>query len=678
VVPTFISSWKTDNPGVSANNQVTIPTEASGNYSNIEVEWGDGTSDVNINSWDDPAWTHTYASSGTYTVKIKGVFSGFRFNDGGDKSKLINISNFGILNLGNSNGYFYGCNNLTISATDQLDMAGTTTLQNAFRDCSIFNGWSQIGSLDVSAVTNMNSTFFSCSAFNSNIGSWNVRNATDKASMFENCVVFNQSLNSWDMELTTTLFRFLISCSAYNQRFDSWDLSSCTTLFALVLGTSYNQPLTNLNLTDSLVTDISFMFAFCANFNQPVDHLDFSGITSGFATFNGSPSFDQSMSSLDFSSFTNLTDFLGGVTLSPANYDGLLINLDGQTLQSGVTFSGGNSEYSPGAATDARASIISNDLWTITDGGQVPLEFDVTVVGPGNQFTWEADVAGTHSGTIDWGDLTVEAYTGNMTHSYASPGTYTIKIVGTVEGVRFNNGGDKDLMTEIKRWGNLKPRTDNEMFYGCSNMTITATDKLQLDLMTSATAMFRGCDSIVTIPSINSWDWSGVLSMNGVFQEMDLFNQALDLNTSSCVGFVNWLRDSTSFNSTITLDTTACTDMFALCSGATAYNQAPDFSTDLGNVTRYVDMYGGCVNLDQDFSVLSFASATDCTAMFSGVTLSTSTYDAMLISIDGETLQSSVLFDAGNSKYSAGAAATARSNIISGDSWTILDGGQAP
>jgi hypothetical protein len=89
-------------------------------------------------------------------------------------------------------------------------------------------------------------------------------------------------------------------------------------------------------------------------------------------------------------------------------------------------------------------------------------------------------------------------------------------------------------------------------------------------------------------------------------------------------------------------------------------------------------MYGLCTSLDQDFSVLSFASCTDATAMFRGVTLSTSTYDAMLISINGETLQNTVIFDAGNSQYSAGTAAAARANIISTYSWTILDGGQAP
>jgi len=55
-------------------------------------------------------------------------------------------------------------------------------------------------------------------------------------------------------------------------------------------------------------------------------------------------------------------------TLSTTNYDALLNGWDAQTLQSGVTFHGGNSTYCAGEA--ARANMISSDSWTITDGGK--------------------------------------------------------------------------------------------------------------------------------------------------------------------------------------------------------------------------------------------------------------------------------------------------------------------
>ncbi|MHA1821174.1 MAG: hypothetical protein ACTSVC_11920, partial [Promethearchaeota archaeon] len=62
---------------------------------------------------------------------------------------------------------------------------------------------------------------------------------------------------------------------------------------------------------------------------------------------------------------------------------------------------------------------------------------------------------------------------------------------------------------------------------------------------------------------------------------------------------------------------------------------------------------------------------------FSGVTLSTTNYDNLLIGWSQLNLQHDVSFDAGNSKYSAGQAATARQNIINNFNWTISDGGQA-
>ena len=107
-----LSTWKTDNAGTSNNDQITIPTEAGGTYS-CWIYWGDGTSD-NITAWHDAALTHTYPSAGTYQIRIKGQFEGFRFNNGGDCQKLISVDKGGKqFRVGNNNGYFYGCSNLT-------------------------------------------------------------------------------------------------------------------------------------------------------------------------------------------------------------------------------------------------------------------------------------------------------------------------------------------------------------------------------------------------------------------------------------------------------------------------------------------------------------------------------------------------------------------------------------
>jgi len=71
---------------------------------------------------------------------------------------------------------------------------------------------------------------------------------------------------------------------------------------------------------------------------------------------------------LNLSSVTDAGSMFSGVTLTTQSYSDFLINLATLPLQSGVTFSGGNSKYNPAAAI-ARAYLISNFGWTITDGG---------------------------------------------------------------------------------------------------------------------------------------------------------------------------------------------------------------------------------------------------------------------------------------------------------------------
>jgi len=70
------------------------------------------------------------------------------------------------------------------------------------------------------------------------------------------------------------------------------------------------------------------------------------------------------------SSVTNMSYMFYGVTLSTANYNSLLMGWASQDVQSGVPFHGGNSNYSSGAAADARAVLTDEpNNWVITDGG---------------------------------------------------------------------------------------------------------------------------------------------------------------------------------------------------------------------------------------------------------------------------------------------------------------------
>ena len=75
----FVTKWKTDNLGTSADNQITIPTYAGEIY-NYSVDWGDGNIDTYITS----NITHTYDTPGIYYVSISGIFPRIYFNENVD------------------------------------------------------------------------------------------------------------------------------------------------------------------------------------------------------------------------------------------------------------------------------------------------------------------------------------------------------------------------------------------------------------------------------------------------------------------------------------------------------------------------------------------------------------------------------------------------------------------
>jgi hypothetical protein len=98
----FRSLYRSSNTstGSSGASQLKLPLEPTGNYA-FTVYWGDTTSDF-INVWNDPAVTHTYGAPGDYLVEIDGTIEGWRFNNTGDRKKILSVSDWGILKFGNN------------------------------------------------------------------------------------------------------------------------------------------------------------------------------------------------------------------------------------------------------------------------------------------------------------------------------------------------------------------------------------------------------------------------------------------------------------------------------------------------------------------------------------------------------------------------------------------------
>ena len=384
----FVSQWQTDIVGASGDNQIQLPLTDNGLY-DFTVDWGDGTSS-HITEWNSPEKIHSYISAGTYTVSISGILNGFSFGFApemkedsyvfhGDSPKLINISQWGPVRLGDYGYHFYHCSNLEITADDIPDLTGTTNMAYMFALCLAITDIPNIGQWDVSQVTNMRYMFFFARYANPEIGQWNVSNVEMMDCMFRYASAFNQDIGDWDVSGVTTMAGMFEYAGIFNQDIGDWDVSNVINMGSSKFGSSYvaggmfqnavefNQDISRWDV--SRVENMAMMFRSTEAFDQDISDWDVSNVTDMTCMFYYALSFNQDISDWNISRVKNMADFLYGVTMSTENYDAILTNWALlPALQSGVLFSGGFSQYSS-AVSASRQKLIDDYNWTITDGG---------------------------------------------------------------------------------------------------------------------------------------------------------------------------------------------------------------------------------------------------------------------------------------------------------------------
>ena len=118
------------------------------------------------------------------------------------------------------------------------------------------------------------------------------------------------------------------------------------------------------------------MFRGCSSLTAlDLSNFNTTAVTNMSAMFYKSSSLTDIIGVEDFNiegldAVGDLNNFMINVTLPTARYDALLINWDAQEPLDAMTPNFGNSTYTGGGtAAAARANLISNDGWTITDGG---------------------------------------------------------------------------------------------------------------------------------------------------------------------------------------------------------------------------------------------------------------------------------------------------------------------
>ena len=253
----FITKWKTDNIGISANNQISITTFGDG-Y-NYLIDWGDGL----FNSEVDGNITHTYNNSGIYTVKIYGefpqIYFPYNYNNTiqSDAQKLISIEQWGTIEWRSMYKAFAGCSYLQGNALDIPNLSMVKSTSAMFLDAYSFN--QNIDLWDVSHIEDMSWMFSNASSFNQDISSWDVSNVIYMSHIFSEASSFNQDISSWDVSSVQDMSEMFYKASSFNQDLSPWDTTSLIYVRGIFqYASAFNQDLSLWDISN--VQDISYIF----------------------------------------------------------------------------------------------------------------------------------------------------------------------------------------------------------------------------------------------------------------------------------------------------------------------------------------------------------------------------------------------------------------------------------
>lgn len=589
---TFISTWNTTLESLGSTNETTIrlPLTPTGTY-NFRIDWGDGTVEQ-ITQWD--AAIHTYSSPGVYTIEIDGIIDGFRFNNDGDRLKLLTIEQWGNLRVGNEGNYFHGAENFQSHAQDSLNVSGMTNFRDFFRDAREYD--EDISSWDVSSVEVMWDMFRDARSFNnggsSGINNWDVSNVENMRGLFYDAQSFNQPIGSWDVSNARNMRDTFRRTFSFNQPLGSWDVSNVENMDNMFfLANVFNQNLNTWNT--SSVERMNSMFRSASSFFQPIGDWDTSLVITMDRMFRDASSFNQDISCWNVTLLSEPLEFSVNSPLSSQN-----------TPLWGTDGGGGNCDV-----TIPTAHFISQWNTSLGDGSL--------------SITLPLEESGFYDFTVFWGDGNQDIITswdqGEVTHTYTSHGVYTIELVGVINGFNFANGisSDAPKIINIEQWGNISLGNNGGYFSGAVNLESNATDSPDLGSTTIFSEMFLNAQKFNG--SISNWDMSNAVNMQDMFRGALSFNQPLNSwDMSNVINMRGMFFDAQSFNQDLDLwNTSLVGNMIFMFRDAHNFNQ-PLNSWDVRNVERMTSMFYDASSFNQPLDEWNVSNVRFMNSMFRG------------------------------------------------------------
>lgn len=609
--------------GSTASNQFKVPTIPTGNYA-YTIDWGDGSND-RITYYNQAATTHTYATAGQYTLRIKGTCTGWQFNSSGDRLKLISIQQWGSLMLTNVIGQFGGCSNLTLTnVSDVLNLKNVNSFSEIFRNCSSLTTINRINEWNVSGITSFVNAFNGCTNFNdNNISTWIIGNCT-MAGIFTGCSNFNGNVAPWNMLNVNSIANMFDGCSKFNRDISGWNISNVNTLSATFRNASiFNQPIGLWNTAN--VTNMTSVFEGASAFNQNLNNWNISKVTTLQYAFKNAIVFNQDISIWNVSQVNNFSEIFN----TASNYTNAGISLN---------------TWNTSAATNMSSMFKSCkynlplNLWNTSNVTNMNSMFQSNILFNQDISSFSVsnvtDFSLMFNGTSNFNNGLASGVAGTMTWTLST--TSSILMVGTFQLANAFN-------QNIGSWNMGKVTNTNKMF--------------------SQTAKFNNGNS----PDINNWDMSSVTimgantSFDGMFRSASAFNQNIgNWNVSKVTNFERMFMDASLFNNGGSRDINnwntssaiLMTNMFSSSGAALPFNQ-PIGNWNVSNVTSFAGFMAG-----------------KTTAVFS-----TTNLDSIYSGWGSRPVQSGITITFGTAKYTA-AGSDGRATLVgASNNWVITDGG---
>jgi surface protein len=370
-----------------------------------------------------------------------------------------------------------------------------TNMSYMFYDAASFNY--DISSWDTSNVENMNGMFHSASAFNKPLDSWNVSSVERMDSMFSSATSFNQSLNSWITSVVENMSGMFTNALAFNQPLDTWNTSLVTNMSSVFYDAiKFNQPLDSWNV--SSVQYMSSMFQNAAKFDQPLNAWNVSSVQYMDYMFTDASLFNQPLNLWNVSSVLDMNYMFQNATLFNQDISGWVV--DNVTPKPPTDFS-----------TGSALTVANSPVWfpVVLDSNQVTYKFVGSIpAGSENPFFV------TDANNVVYAVMRNSQDSINKINAYAK-----------------GDSGASDPFTH-------------------STAGVIPFNRIVTTLMTNMVGMFNGATTFNS--DINSWDVSGVITMNGMFINAEEFNQPLySWNVSSVLNMNNMFKNATLFNQDI-------------------------------------------------------------------------------------------------------------------------------